>query len=192
MQKEAAKNAQRGCKSKVGNRFFSHRTVLFSPSDFYFRLLSLWALAAVCNLLSLDTPDMQCAMGEDVFVNPETAKFNPPGSSWSFAPCIVRPKSRDFIAGPNLGSAALTKIDKSTTEPDTKPSPKRLQKGMSSEIVCVGYKCPICARHVVVLRSCEPKLSSSEPILSECNCGYYRPIYIADLQSLDVWRETTA
>jgi choline dehydrogenase-like flavoprotein len=46
---------------------------------------------------SLDTPDMQCAMGEGLIVNPETAKFNPPENSMSFAPCIVRPKSRGRI-----------------------------------------------------------------------------------------------
>ncbi|HEY4045511.1 MAG TPA: GMC family oxidoreductase, partial [Acidobacteriaceae bacterium] len=46
---------------------------------------------------NLDTPDMQCAMGEGVFVSPETAKFNPPENSWSIAPGIVRPKSRGHI-----------------------------------------------------------------------------------------------
>jgi choline dehydrogenase len=46
---------------------------------------------------SLDTPDMQIAMGEGPIVSPETAKFNPPENSMSFAPCIVRPKSRGRI-----------------------------------------------------------------------------------------------
>ena len=63
---------------------------------------------------------------------------------------------------------------------------------MSSEIVSVGYKCPICTRRVVVLRSCEAKRNPSEPIVSECHCGYCRPIYIADVQSLDVWHEARA
>jgi hypothetical protein len=62
---------------------------------------------------------------------------------------------------------------------------------MSAEIVCVGYKCPICGRRVVVLRSCEPTLPT-DPILSECICGYYRPVHIDELQSLDVWRESAA
>lgn len=63
---------------------------------------------------------------------------------------------------------------------------------MSTEIVCVGYRCPICGHRVVVLRSCEPVLVPSDPILSQCSCGYYRPVYIEDLQSLDVWRESAA
>jgi GMC oxidoreductase len=46
---------------------------------------------------SLDTPDMACPMGEGLMVSPETAKFNPPENSWSFAPGIVRPKSRGHI-----------------------------------------------------------------------------------------------
>jgi choline dehydrogenase len=46
---------------------------------------------------SLDTPDMQCAVGEGLFVSPETATFNPPENSWSIAPGIVRPKSRGHI-----------------------------------------------------------------------------------------------
>jgi choline dehydrogenase len=46
---------------------------------------------------SLDTPDMQCSMGEGPYVSPETAKFNPPENSWSVAPGIVHPKSRGHI-----------------------------------------------------------------------------------------------
>jgi choline dehydrogenase len=45
----------------------------------------------------LDTPDMRCAIGEGLIVSPETARFNPPWNSMSFAPCIVRPKSRGHI-----------------------------------------------------------------------------------------------
>jgi len=44
-----------------------------------------------------DTPDMACPIGEGLFVSPETAKFNPPENSMSFAPGIVRPKSRGHI-----------------------------------------------------------------------------------------------
>jgi choline dehydrogenase len=46
---------------------------------------------------SLNTPDMECSVGEGLFVSPETAKFNPPENSWSFAPGIVRPKSLGHV-----------------------------------------------------------------------------------------------
>jgi choline dehydrogenase len=46
---------------------------------------------------SLNTPDMQCAMGQGRYVNAETAKFNAPENAMSFSPCIVRPKSRGRI-----------------------------------------------------------------------------------------------
>jgi choline dehydrogenase len=46
---------------------------------------------------SLDTPDMLCVHAEGVFVNAETAKFNPPANSCSMVAGIVHPKSRGHI-----------------------------------------------------------------------------------------------
>jgi len=43
---------------------------------------------------SLDTPDLQPFQVEFPYVSPETARLNPPASSWSFAPGVVRPRSQ--------------------------------------------------------------------------------------------------
>lgn len=59
----------------------------------------------------------------------------------------------------------------------------------ASEIICVGYTCPICNRKVAVLRSCDP-IPKPTDVTSECECGFMRPIRIAELQSLDVWLQS--
>lgn len=60
---------------------------------------------------------------------------------------------------------------------------------MSTNIVCVGYRCPYCGKMVAVLRSNEPVPRLAGVIESECSCGYVRPIRIGEVQSLDVWHE---
>jgi|SRR5579883_418036 len=63
---------------------------------------------------------------------------------------------------------------------------------MSSEIICVGYTCPLCKQRVVVLRSSDPPPQNSDLIHSQCKCGYYRPVRISEIQFLEVWRATAA
>ncbi|XYH98401.1 GMC family oxidoreductase [Sorangium sp. So ce1128] len=43
---------------------------------------------------SVDTPDLQPFQVEFPYVSPETARLNPPASSWSIAPGVVRPRSQ--------------------------------------------------------------------------------------------------
>lgn len=61
---------------------------------------------------------------------------------------------------------------------------------LTAEIVCVGYTCPLCKRRVTVLRSCDPIPTASDLTESECQCGYIRAIVLAEIQTLDVWRES--
>lgn len=63
---------------------------------------------------------------------------------------------------------------------------------MSTQVVCVGYKCPACAKRVAVLRSNLPAPTDTSVIESECSCGFVRLISISEIQSLDVWREVAA
>jgi choline dehydrogenase len=43
---------------------------------------------------SLETPDMQCIIADQLVLSPEIAKFQPPANAWSLAPGLVRPQSR--------------------------------------------------------------------------------------------------
>lgn len=61
---------------------------------------------------------------------------------------------------------------------------------VGSEIVCIGYSCPICKHKVAVLRSCDP-IPKPTDVTYECECGFMRCIRIAELQSLEVWRHHT-
>jgi hypothetical protein len=63
---------------------------------------------------------------------------------------------------------------------------------VSHEIVCVGFKCPVCGMRIAVLRSCDPTPSNTDAISSKCRCGFARLIPLAEIQSLDVWREEAA
>jgi hypothetical protein len=61
-------------------------------------------------------------------------------------------------------------------------------RGHTAEIICVGYSCPICKQKVVVLRSSDT-IAKATDVTSQCECGFMRPIRIAEIQSLDVWRQ---
>jgi hypothetical protein len=61
---------------------------------------------------------------------------------------------------------------------------------MTSEIILVGYCCPICWRRVVVFCSLTQELPRDE-FHSKCECGYKKVIPLAEVQELDVWREIT-
>jgi C4-type Zn-finger protein len=60
---------------------------------------------------------------------------------------------------------------------------------MSTEIICVGYKCPVCHQRVPVMRSCDAIPHATDIVQSECKCGYGRTINLTDVQQLEVWRE---
>ena len=57
---------------------------------------------------------------------------------------------------------------------------------MSQNIVCVGFKCPVCQRRVVVLSSSDPVPQTATVIVGACRCGFVRPIPMVEVQSLEV------
>ena len=61
---------------------------------------------------------------------------------------------------------------------------------MSQNIVCVGFKCPVCQRRVVVLRSSDPVPQTATVIVGACRCGFVRPIPMVEVQSLEVRHES--
>jgi hypothetical protein len=60
---------------------------------------------------------------------------------------------------------------------------------MTQLAIVVGYTCPLCKQRVVVLRSSKPPHDCPEVFISKCPCGFERPIRLAEIQELDVWRE---
>jgi len=67
-----------------------------------------------------------------------------------------------------------------------------MAKLANPDIVSLGYTCPCCQSRVVVFCSSEPQLDCTTNIFAECQCGYINCIYIEEIQSLEVWRETKA
>lgn len=63
---------------------------------------------------------------------------------------------------------------------------------MGSEVISVGYTCPVCKYRVCVLRSGDQARLTNGVICSECTCGHVRIIQLSEIQSLDVWRERAA
>lgn len=54
-----------------------------------------------------------------------------------------------------------------------------------SLIVSIGYKCPVCGRYVVVLRSDKVPAQAPFSFPTICTCGYVRELLITELQELD-------
>ena len=59
---------------------------------------------------------------------------------------------------------------------------------MPSEIVVVGYTCPLCGRPVTVLNSSQPPAMDVREFVSFCKCGFVRNVKLTQLQELEVWR----
>jgi hypothetical protein len=59
-------------------------------------------------------------------------------------------------------------------------------------VVCLGYRCAVCAARVAVLRSTDPATESLLPdhIVSVCRCGSCRTVRRSKLlETMEVWRE---